>query len=146
MTTPSAPSRPRVLSGFRPTGPLHLGHLLGALENWVRLQDTHDCFFFVADWHALTTEYANPAASREHVDEMVLDWLAAGLDPRARAIFVQSHVPEHAELHLLLSHDHAAAVAGAQPDLQGAARAARATATCRPTASSATRCSRRPTS
>jgi len=96
-------SRPRVLSGFRPTGPMHIGHLKGAIENWVRLQDTHECFFAIADWHALTSEYADPARLQENIEQMGLDWLAAGLDPERSVIFVQSHVPEHAELHLLLS-------------------------------------------
>jgi len=96
-------SRKRVLSGFRPTGPMHIGHLKGAIENWVRLQDTHDCFFCIADWHALTSEYADPSRLPENVEQMGLDWLASGLDPARSVIFVQSHVPEHAELHLLLS-------------------------------------------
>ena len=96
-------TRPRVLSGFRPTGPMHIGHLKGALENWVRLQDTHDCFYAICDWHALTSEYADPSRLPEHIEQMGLDWLAAGLDPERSVIFVQSHVPEHAELHLLLS-------------------------------------------
>jgi len=97
------PQRPRVLSGFRPTGPLHIGHLVGALENWVRLQETHECFFTIVDWHALTTEYADTSRLREYTFEMAVDWMAAGLDPRRCALFVQSRVPEHAELHLLLS-------------------------------------------
>ena len=93
----------RVLSGMRPTGLLHLGHLLGALENWRALQTTHECFFMVADLHALMGEYENPSALRENSRQMVLDWLACGIDPEKSVIFVQSHVPEHAELHLLLS-------------------------------------------
>ncbi len=93
----------RVLSGMRPTGKLHLGHFVGALENWVRLQQQYDCFFFVADWHALTTDYADTSRVKENSIEMVFDWLAAGLDPDKSTIFIQSHVPEHAELHLLLS-------------------------------------------
>jgi len=96
-------ARPRVLSGFRPTGPMHLGHLVGALENWIRLQDTHECFFAICDWHALTSEYEDPRLLREHVTTMAVDWLAAGLDPEKATLFVQSHVREHAELHLLLS-------------------------------------------
>lgn len=96
-------ARPRILSGMRPTGPLHLGHLTGALDNWVRLQDDYDCFYSVVDWHALTTNYADPADIRENVLEVACDWLAVGLDPRRSALFVQSWVPEHAELHLLLS-------------------------------------------
>src|SRR5262245_16732787 len=96
-------SRPRVLSGMRPTGPLHLGHLVGALDNWVKLQDTHACFFAIVDWHALTTEYADPSALRGFIREVALDWLAAGVDPKRSTVFVQSEVKEHAELHLLLS-------------------------------------------
>jgi len=96
-------SRPRILSGMRPTGPLHLGNFLGALDNWVRLQDEYECFFIIVDWHALTTDYADPGPIRENVFEVACDWLAAGLDPARSALFVQSEVKEHAELHLLLS-------------------------------------------
>ena len=88
---------------MRPTGRLHLGHLHGVLKNWVNLQHQYQCFFFVADWHALTTEYGNAALFEENVLEMVIDWLAVGVDPEAATLFVQSRVPEHAELHLLLS-------------------------------------------
>ncbi len=95
--------RSRVLSGFRPTGPLHIGHLVGALENWVRLQESHDCYFAICDWHALTSDYEDTSRLREYVVEMAIDWLAAGLDPEKCTLFVQSSVPEHAELHLLLS-------------------------------------------
>jgi tryptophanyl-tRNA synthetase len=94
---------PRILSGMRPTGPLHLGNFMGALDNWVRLQTTHECFFCVVDWHSLTTDYANPGAIRENILEVATDWLAAGLDPAKSTLFIQSLVPEHAELHLLLS-------------------------------------------
>jgi tryptophanyl-tRNA synthetase len=100
---PPQKSRPRVLSGMRPTGKLHLGNYVGALQNWVKLQETHDCFFFVADWHALTTDYDNTSRLADNSLEVVLDFLAAGLDPEKCAIFVQSHVKEHAELHLLFS-------------------------------------------
>jgi len=96
-------STPIVVSGTRPTGALHLGHLNGALKNWVSLQATSRCYFFVADWHALTTEYANPTGIRDNTHEMILDWLAVGLDPARSVIFRQSEVPEHAELHLLFS-------------------------------------------
>jgi tryptophanyl-tRNA synthetase len=96
-------TRPRILSGMRPTGPLHLGHLTGALDNWRRLQDSYECFFVVVDWHALTSEYADPSEIRQNVLEVTIDWLAAGLDPTRSTFFVQSLVPEHAELHLLLS-------------------------------------------
>ena len=88
---------------MRPTGPLHLGHLVGALSNWVGLQETHECFFPIVDWHALTTEYADPSALRGFVREVALDWLSAGIEPRRSVVFVQSDVKEHAELHLLLS-------------------------------------------
>ena len=88
---------------MRPTGPLHLGHLVGALSNWLRLQRTHECYFAVVDWHALTTDYADPSGVRGFVRDVVLDWLAAGVDPSEAAVFVQSEVKEHAELHLLLS-------------------------------------------
>lgn len=93
----------RVVSGMRPTGKLHLGHYHGVLENWVKLQDQYECFFFVADWHSLTTEYANPKIIKDSIREILLDWLASGVDPEKATIFVQSRVPEHAELHLLLS-------------------------------------------
>ncbi len=95
--------RPRVLSGMRPTGALHLGHYHGALKNWVRLQDNHDCFYFVADWHALTTHYEDRAVIEKSVYEMVIDWLAAGLDPEKATLFIQSRLPEHAELFTLLA-------------------------------------------
>jgi len=93
----------RVLSGMRPTGALHIGHYHGALKNWVRLQDEHPCFFFVADWHALTTHYETPEVLAASVWDMVIDWFAAGLDPKKATVFIQSRVPEHAELFLLLS-------------------------------------------
>ncbi|MBI2163812.1 MAG: tryptophan--tRNA ligase [candidate division NC10 bacterium] len=96
-------SRKRVLSGMRPTGRLHMGHLFGALDNWRNLQEEYDCFFFIADWHALTTDYADPSQIKTYTIEVVLDWLAAGLDPRKATFFVQSRLPEHAELHLLFS-------------------------------------------
>lgn len=93
----------RVLSGMRPTGSLHLGHYHGVLKNWVKLQSEYPCFFFVADWHALTTHYDSPEMIEESVWEMVIDWLAAGVDPTQATLFIQSRVPEHAELFLLLS-------------------------------------------
>jgi tryptophanyl-tRNA synthetase len=96
-------SRPRILSGMRPTGALHLGNYMGALENWVLLQDRYECFFSIVDWHSLTTDYAEPSAIRESVIEVATDWLAAGLDPARSTLFIQSLVPQHAELHLLLS-------------------------------------------
>ena len=88
---------------MRSTGKLHLGNYVGALENWVRMQDEYDCFFFIADWHALTTDYADTSRLKENSVDVLLDWLAAGLDPAKCVIFIQSHVPTHAELHLLLS-------------------------------------------
>ena len=93
----------RVLSGMRPTGALHLGHYHGVLKNWVRLQAEYPCLFFVADWHALTTDYEAPGQVQKNAWDMVVDWLAAGVDPNQATLFVQSLVPEHAELHLLLS-------------------------------------------
>jgi len=92
----------RVLSGMRPTGKLHLGHYHGVLANWLRLQKEYECFFFVADWHALTTDYANTAGVRENVREMVLDWLSVGIDPGSSTVFLQSYIKEHAELYVLL--------------------------------------------
>jgi tryptophanyl-tRNA synthetase len=96
-------TKPRVVSGMRPTGKLHLGHLVGALTNWAALQDKYDCFYFVADWHALTSDYANTSGITSAALDNVADWLAAGVDPNRSIIFVQSLVPEHAELFLLLS-------------------------------------------
>ncbi|WP_374336128.1 tryptophan--tRNA ligase [Leeia sp.] len=93
----------RVLSGMRPTGALHLGHYHGVLKNWAKLQSEYDCYFMVADWHALTTNYDNVQIIENSVWEMVIDWLAAGVDPNQATLFIQSRVPEHAELHLLLS-------------------------------------------
>ncbi|ODT71577.1 MAG: tryptophan--tRNA ligase [Nitrosomonadales bacterium SCN 54-20] len=93
----------RVLSGMRPTGGLHLGHYHGVLKNWIELQHKFECLFFVADWHALTTHYDTPEIIEEHVWDMVIDWLAAGVDPAQATLFIQSRVPAHAELHLLLS-------------------------------------------
>src|SRR5438876_2240162 len=95
--------KPRVVSGMRPTGKLHLGHLVGALHNWVPLQEKYDCFYFVADWHALTSEYADTSRIVENTYTIVADWIGAGLDPEKSTFFVQSLVPEHAELYLLLS-------------------------------------------
>lgn len=99
----SVDSSQRVLSGMRPTGKLHLGHYHGVLKNWVKLQHEYECFFFVADWHALTTHYDDPSVIEHSVWDMVIDWLAAGVNPGSATMFVQSKVPEHAELHLLLS-------------------------------------------
>ncbi len=93
----------RILSGMRPTGKIHLGNYLGALDNWVRLQDAYDCFYFVANWHALTDDYSRTAEIPENTLEMLADWLGAGLSPERSTLFVQSMVPEHAELHLLFS-------------------------------------------
>ena len=101
MTTPS--TKKRVLSGMRPTGKLHLGNYVGALENWVRMQEQYECFFVIVVWHALTTDYADTSHLKENLVDVLLDWLAAGLDPEKCVMFIQSHVPVHAELHLLLS-------------------------------------------
>jgi len=99
----SSEKRKRVLSGMRPTGKLHLGNYVGALQNWVGMQDAYECYFCVVDWHALTTDYADTSKVKQNSLEVVFDWLAAGLDPDRSVIFMQSHVPAHAELHLLLS-------------------------------------------
>ena len=93
----------RILSGMRPTGKLHLGNYIGALNNWVKLQDSYDCFYMVADWHALTSDYADTKNILPNINDMVIDWLAAGLDPEKSTIFIQSSVLQHAELHLILS-------------------------------------------
>ncbi len=98
MTAPK-----RILSGMRPTGPLHLGNLHGALANWITMQDAYDCFFFIADWHALTSDYENTSAISDFTRQMMIDWLSAGLSPEKSTLFVQSHIKEHAELFLLLS-------------------------------------------
>jgi len=100
---PAPKTRKRVLSGMRPTGKLHLGNFVGALQNWVGMQDKYECYFCVVDWHALTTDYADTSKVKENSLEVAFDWLAAGLDPEKSVIFMQSHVPAHAELHLLLS-------------------------------------------
>ncbi len=93
----------RIVSGMRPTGPLHLGHYFGVLKNWLDFQEKYDCFFFVADWHALTTEYSNPRNIKQFVLELMLDWLSVGLDPKKVTFFLQSKVKEHCELNLILS-------------------------------------------
>jgi tryptophanyl-tRNA synthetase len=103
MVAVSAPTTPRVVSGMRPTGKLHLGHLVGALRNWAALQEKFDCFYFVADWHALTSDYADTSGIAASTLDNVADWIAAGVDPERSTIFIQSLVPEHAELYLLLS-------------------------------------------
>ena len=93
----------RILSGMRPSGKLHLGNFYGALESWITLQDEYECFYFAADWHALTSEYENTGVIKESIRDMFLDWLSAGMDPEKSTIFIQSKIPEHAELHVLLS-------------------------------------------
>ncbi|MEJ2661562.1 MAG: tryptophan--tRNA ligase [Desulfobacteraceae bacterium] len=93
----------RILSGMRPTGPLHMGNYLGALDNWVKMQDQYECFFFVADWHALTSDYEKPGPMNEYVRQILIDWLSAGLSPEKSTLFVQSKVPEHTELFLVFS-------------------------------------------
>ena len=103
MSDPKQVKKGRILSGMRPTGKLHLGNYVGALRNWVRLQDDYDCFFFIADWHALTTDYADTRNIKQNSLEVMIDYLAAGLDPERSTMFIQSHVPQHAELHLLFS-------------------------------------------
>jgi tryptophanyl-tRNA synthetase len=96
-------AKERILSGMRPSGKLHLGNYLGALKNWVQLQAEYECFYFIADWHALTTGYADTTQIRTWVRDIAIDYLSAGLDPEKSVLFIQSRVPEHAELHLLLS-------------------------------------------
>ena len=103
MSTPLPGQTQRVLSGMRSTGKLHLGHYHGVLKNWIQLQHQYECYFFVADWHALTTHYENPQVIGDSVWDMVIDWVAAGVDPNNAVLFIQSRVPQHAELHLLLS-------------------------------------------
>ena len=103
MTDTKRAKKGRVLSGMRPTGKLHLGNYVGALRNWVGLQDQYDCFFFIADWHALTTDYADTRSLKQNSLEVMIDYLAAGLDPERSTLFIQSHVLQHAELHLLFS-------------------------------------------
>jgi tryptophanyl-tRNA synthetase len=104
MTEPqNSPERGRVLSGMRPTGKLHLGNYMGALYNWVQLQHEYECFFFIADWHALTTDYEDLSLLQSNIRDVALDFLAGGLDPELSTIFVQSDVKLHAELHVLLS-------------------------------------------
>ncbi|HPN88600.1 MAG TPA: tryptophan--tRNA ligase [Candidatus Omnitrophota bacterium] len=95
--------RKRIFSGMRPTGKLHLGHLVGALSNWVKLQEAYDCVFGIVDWHALMGEYENSKAITENIYEMALDWLASGIDPKKSIVFIQSHVPEHLELNMIFS-------------------------------------------
>ena len=101
MSSPN--KKGRILSGMRPTGKLHLGNYVGALRNWVNLQDNYECFFFIADWHALTTDYADTRNIKQNSLEVMIDYLASGLDPERSTLFIQSHVPQHAELHLLFS-------------------------------------------
>ena len=95
-------SKKRILSGMRPTGPLHMGNLLGALANWVNLQDEYECFYFIADWHALTSDYEDPARIRDYTKEIMIDWLSVGLTPEKSTLFIQSQIKEHAELFLVL--------------------------------------------
>lgn len=93
----------RVLSGMQPSGRLHIGNLVGALQNWIKLQERYECYYFVADWHALTSQYADTSQIKENTQDMLINWFSAGLDPEKSTIFIQSWVPEHAELHILLS-------------------------------------------
>ena len=109
----------RIVSGMRPTGKLHLGHYHGVLANWRQLQEEFECFFFAADWHSLTTEYENTEGIVENTNEMVLDWLAFGIDPKKSTIFLQSRVPQHAELNLILSMITPVSWLETQPHLQG---------------------------
>ena len=96
-------SKGRILSGMRPSGNLHVGHLIGVLNNWIKLQDEYECFYMIADWHALTSEYADTSSLKDSTKNMLVDWLSCGLDPDKSVIFLQSHVRQHSELFLLLS-------------------------------------------
>ena len=135
----------RVLSGMRPTGALHLGHYHGALKNWVRLQSEMECFYFVADWHALTTHYESREIIEKNVYEMVIDWLAAGLDPERCTIFLQSRIPEHAELFTLLAMGTPLGWLERVPTYKDQQENSK-TRTSPPTAFLATPCCKRPTS
>ena len=114
-------SRPRVFSGMRPTGKLHLGNYMGALANWVKLQDQYECYFFIADWHALTTDYADPSQIAPNTLDVLLDYLAAGLDPARSVLFLQSRVLAARRAEPAAGHDYAGRLAGARAQLQGAA-------------------------
>ncbi|MBA2123509.1 tryptophan--tRNA ligase [bacterium Unc6] len=96
-------NRKRILSGMRPSGRLHLGHLVGTLHNWIKLQNEYECFYMVADWHAFMSEYKNPQVIKENIIDNIIDWIACGIDTEKNSIFIQSHIKEHAELHLILS-------------------------------------------
>ncbi|MDY6971699.1 MAG: tryptophan--tRNA ligase [Thermodesulfobacteriota bacterium] len=96
-------NKKRIVSGMRPTGKMHLGHLHGALLNWIELQDQYECFYFIADWHALTSEYVHPEIIRESIYDIIIDWISVGVDPESATFFIQSRVREHAELHLIFS-------------------------------------------
>jgi hypothetical protein len=135
----------RVLSGMRPTGQLHLGHYHGVLKNWVQLQHEFECFFFVADWHALTTSYEDTGIIGESVFDIVVDWLSVGINPGEATLFVQSRVPEHAELHLLLSMITPSAGSNACRATRISRRSSRRRISP-PTAFSVIRCCSRPTS
>ena len=95
--------RKRILSGMRPTGKMHLGHLHGALDNWKTLQNDYECFFFIADWHALTSEYADTGIIKDSISDIIIDWVSIGLNPEESTFFIQSQIHEHAELHLVFS-------------------------------------------
>ena len=134
-----------IVSGARPTGRLHLGHLHGALKNWVRLQEQYHCYFFVADWHALTTDYATPQGINQSTMEMVMDWLSVGLDPAKAVLFRQSRIKEHAELHLIYSMITPVPWLERNPTYKEQIKEITAKI-YRPTVFSAIRCCRRPTS
>ena len=131
---------------MRSTGKIHLGNYFGAVRNWVDLQDRYDCYYFVADWHALTSDYADPSKIAQSTFDAVADWLAAGLDPAKSTIFIQSRGQGARRAAPAAVDGHAAAVAGARADVQGSAGSRSKTRTSTPTASSATRCCRPPTS
>src|SRR5438876_8209425 len=144
-TSPAKAVKARVVSGMRPTGRLHLGHLVGALGNWVPLQDQYNCFYFVADWHALTSDYADTSNVTSYAYENVADWIGAGLDPEKSTFFIQSLIPEHAELYLLLSMVVRCRGSNACRRTKSSRTTSR-TRTFHRSVSSAIRCCRRPTS
>jgi len=142
-----ATEKKRVVSGMRTTGKLHLGHFHGVLTNWLDFQQQYDCFFFAADWHALTSEFQHPEIVSESIQDLFLDWLSVGIDPEKVTLFIQSKIKEHAELHLLLSMITPLSWLLRNPtfkDSQGDAD--NKTTTWQPTAFWATRCCRQPTS
>ena len=108
----------RIVSGMRSTGKLHLGHYFGVLTNWVKLQNEYDAYYFIADWHALTTKYNDTDLLKQHINDVALDWLACGIDPNKATIYLQSLVPEIAQLHIYFKYDYPAKLGGARPNVK----------------------------